>query len=86
MTFEEYIHGRLTDCAMFPEQVTAVIERVKSAPDSEAVALRWSDRIEDYPPFMVKLLWLTVKHHALEYIDSECPEAWFRPLFDEGNP
>lgn len=86
MTFEEVMHDRLTNCGMFPDQVDAVVERVKAAPENESMAQRWNDKAEDYPPAMLGILWLTAKRHALAYVDAECPQAWFRPLFADDAP
>jgi len=87
MTFEQVMRERLTNCGMFPAQVDAVVERVKAAPENESMAQQWSDNANGYPPQMLGVLWLTVKRHGLEYIDAECPQAWFRPLFaDEVKP
>jgi hypothetical protein len=81
MTFEQWMRDRLTNSGMFVNQVDAVVERVKAAPENEPMAQRWGHSINGYPAAMVNVLWLTVKTHALEYIDAECPQAWFRPLF-----
>lgn len=83
MTFEDAMRQRLTNSGMFPDQVDAVVERVKAAPENEPMAQRWSDNASGYPSQMLGVLWLTAKTHALEYIDAECPQAWFRPLFAE---
>lgn len=83
MTFEQWMRDKLTNCGMFPDQVDVVIARVKAAPENEVMAQRWHDKIGDYrhPDPMVNVLWFTTKRHALEYIDAECPKAWFRPMF-----
>lgn len=83
MTFEQWMRDRLTNSALWPDQVDAVVERVKVAQENEAMAQRWNDDIKGYHPMTLNMFWCTVKRHALEYIDAECPEAWFRPLFAE---
>lgn len=83
MTFEQFMRERLTNSGMFPNQVNAVVERVKAAPENEAMAQRWNDDVSGYPSQMLGIAWLTAKRHALAYIDAECPKAWFRPLFTD---
>ncbi len=48
---------------------------------NKAMANRWSDTADDYPAPLFTVLKMSVKHSALEYIDANCPEAWFRPIF-----
>lgn len=83
MTFEKWMRDRLINSGMFPDQVDAVVERVKAAPENESMAQRWNDDASGYAPQMLSILWLTTKRHALEYIEAECPQAWFKPLFEE---
>lgn len=79
MTFEQWMRDKLTNNGMFPDQVEAVVTRVKA--ENESMAQRWNDQIDGYPEQMISSLWLVVKRIALEYIDAECPKAWFRPMF-----
>jgi hypothetical protein len=83
MTFKDKAQQMLTECGMFDNQADAVIERVIAAPENEAMRGRWNDDTEGYPPVMFNVLWLTVKRHALEYIEETCPQAWFKPMFEE---
>lgn len=82
MTFEELARSYMHERCMFPEQIDAVIANLKAAPENKSMEHRWSDQVEGYPPPMKAVLWFTVRTHALEYIDKECPKAWFRPLFE----
>lgn len=81
MTFTQWMHDRLSKSGMFDNQVDAVIDLVKTAPENKAMTQRWNDSIQDYPAPMINVLWVSVKRQALKYIDAECPQAWFRPLF-----
>ncbi|MBI2046716.1 hypothetical protein HYT26_00940 [Candidatus Pacearchaeota archaeon] len=43
---------------------------------------RWNDDAEGYPPVIFEALWLSIEKHTLEYIKKNCPDAWFRGLFE----
>jgi len=68
---------------MNPPAADAVMEAVKSAPENEAMQGRWSDSAEGYPPAIFILAWMSAKEKALEWIDANCPKAWYRPMFTE---
>jgi hypothetical protein len=86
MTFRDKAKQMLTERGMFDNQAEAVMDRVIAAPENKAMQGRWNDDTSGYPPPMVNVLWFTVKRHALEYIEETCPEAWFKPMFEETAP
>lgn len=86
MTFEDKLKELLVGNGLFDNQADEVVIIVKNAPENDIMAQRWNDRVEDYPPMMVNILWFTAKRHALEYIDANCPQAWFRPMFVDKDP
>lgn len=81
MTFKEKAIDLMFSNGMFEADAKTVFETIKAAPENEAMADRWNDDIDGYPPEMINVLWFTVKRHALAYIDATCPQAWFRPMF-----
>ena len=81
MTIEDKIKEMLSERGMFDSQVTAVMEAVKANDIHESMAHRWNDSTEDYPQGLLAILWASAKATALEYIDANCPDAWFRPMF-----
>ena len=81
MTFEERLNELLVEHGMWPGQAQAIVDRVKAAKRNESMEGRWDDQIEDYPPQMLAVLWMSVRTEALVYIDENCPQAWFRPMF-----
>lgn len=86
MTFEETARDMMYQRGMFDNMIDAVMPTIIAAPENEAMAQRWHDQVSDYPPMMKNILWLTVKNHALEYIEKECPQAWFKAAFGEAKP
>ncbi len=83
MTIKEKLVDMLHDGGMFREQATAVVERVIADPANESMAGRWNDTPEDYPPAILNLAWFSTKRHALAWIDENCPQAWFRGMFED---
>ncbi len=81
MTIEGKFKRLLFDSGMSEDEAEAVMEIVKA--DSADESMRWSDAVEDYPAPLHNLLWAEVKRAALKYVDANCPQAWFRPMFTQ---
>jgi len=81
ITVEEKLKKDLFDRGMFESWCDVIMETVKAYDYNEPMQGRWQDDIDGYPPQLVIWLWLSVKQAALEYIDTNCPGAWFRPMF-----
>ncbi len=81
MTFEIKIKEYLEDNGMFPENSKAVFEAMKSTKENEAMSQRWYDDPSDYPSIILRLAIISARHYALIWIDENCPDAWYRPLF-----
>lgn len=88
MTFYEYFKEMLGKKGMFPKQAEEVMQRVlaESAKGEDYVLQemghRWGHQIDDYPSVLIPMIMLSIDNVALEYIKENCPEAWFRPMFD----
>ncbi|MCP3967529.1 MAG: hypothetical protein GY718_14450 [Lentisphaerae bacterium] len=82
MTFEQKIKEMLVENGMFERDAIKVVELAKEDKVNESMVGRWGHPIEDYPPIMTPVLWLSVKAIALEYIDAHCPQAFYRPMFE----
>jgi hypothetical protein len=82
MTFEQLAHDHLFNNGMFEDNVSAVIELAKKDEVLDSMSGRWTDKTDDYPPFMEKIFILSLDHVALKYIDENIPQAWFRPVFE----
>ena len=81
MTIEDKIKEMLIEHGLFDNQAAEIIEAMKVDEINEPMEHRWTDKVDDYPPQMLTILWAGAKYQALEYIDANCPEAWFRPMF-----
>ena len=82
MTFEDKIKEMLVEHGMWDDEAKAVVEMLKADKLNESMAHRWNDDVEDYPLSMLAILWMETKHIAIEYIDANCPEAFYRPMFE----
>ncbi len=81
MTWKEWMLSELMSKGMFEEQSKTVAASVMAANAVADMQSRWNNKVEDYPPIMKVLIWLTVKKEALKFIDQNCPQAWFREMF-----
>lgn len=84
MTIRELFTKELIGKGMFPSQAEAVIE-MAMRPDGEGGLVQMPQRIDDdlsgYPPEFSAVMILCIRRLALEWIDRELPEAWYRPMF-----
>ena len=64
---------------MWGEGVPAVIEQVKA--EKYCKGIKWNDYIKEYPPEFLSALWIVVRRCALEWIDENAPDAFYRVLF-----
>lgn len=81
MKLQEKFENMLVESGMFPEQAREVMQAVMDDEASESMRGRWQDDEEDYPSGLIAAIWYSVKDHAREWIDANCPKAWYRPLF-----
>jgi hypothetical protein len=81
MTFNEFSNDYLIKSGMQESDARAVIEAAKQSEGMEAMIGLWDNSIDGYPPVMKASFHMSIKRHALEYIDANMPEAWFRDLF-----
>jgi hypothetical protein len=82
MTFQETIKEKLIQCGLAEHEAEKVIEAtINDSAFTNNFMHRWNDQTDGYPPMILNLIWLSVKRVALEWIDVNCPQAWFKPLF-----
>ncbi|HUV95763.1 MAG TPA: hypothetical protein VMX14_13190 [Anaerolineae bacterium] len=83
MTIEQAIKNWLCSQGMSNSQAAAVIEMMKADEDNKSMQNRWDTMVEDYTDIVMIILLDSAKQTALEYIDANCPRAFFRSLFAE---
>lgn len=75
---EEYLYER----GMFEDQAKDVVAQAEASPAMASMAGRWDQDVSGYPAPLFKVLSISLDREALAWIDRECPEAWFRDVFD----
>ena len=70
----------------YREDTTGMPPRASDAgpedpPISDEDELRWLDSTEGYPKCMLSLITVSAARAALDWIDANCPQAWYRPMF-----
>ena len=81
MTFEQKIQEMLVANWMFESQAKEVINEMKKDKWIESMEGRWNDDISGYPDTIVNAMWFAAKTAALDYIEKNIPQAWFKPMF-----
>lgn len=83
MTIREKLEAMLVEHGLFRNQARAIIDMVaRDKHVRKEMAERWNDSVSDYPPMFINVLWLHVRNHTLAWIDQNCPNAWYRSLFE----
>jgi len=83
-TFAEKAKEMLTGSGMSEENANEVLAEIKVHKANEPMKDRWNEDVSGYPEGMVNILWSVVKMCALEFIDKNQPEAWYRDCFVKG--
>ena len=84
-TIEETLKDRLVGNGVFPDMAEKIMAIVKADDINKAMQGRWNEPPETYPSSVLAILWVSTKHTALEWIIENCPNAWFRPMFEKGS-
>ena len=83
MTTKERILKSLTDRGLSTgeaeQRFTATLPEVEQAVQSYRVT--WDRPASEYPDPFYAVIGMYFDRKAVEFIDANCPMAWFRPLF-----
>ena len=82
MNFEDTIKDRLISNGLMPDSAEEIMVAVKNNEANKSMTERWHESVSHYPNIVLTVVWVSAKKHALEWIDDNCPGAWFRPLFE----
>ena len=82
MTTRERFEQMLTNRGMWPEQARAVMDiAIPEIDDIDSYKITWGLPAGEYPNAIYVVLFMRIKPIALEYIDDNMPNAFFRPMF-----
>jgi hypothetical protein len=82
MTLKQTVLDYFESNGMSEQQSAAVFDALRTDPNQSSMLTRWNDPTSDYPPVMVQIVTLAARFHAARWIEDNCPEAWFRTVFD----
>lgn len=82
MTFEQKLRNDLFSLGMPEDDVAAVIEKVKTDEMNITMKNRWNDKVDNYPPAIYSMLFRVSKEAALEWVNENCPQAWFKAALE----
>ena len=68
---------------MFESQAEQVMEIAKPKLDSilEDYNFTWDRPASEYPDVIYNVVYASLKPIALEWIEENAPQAWFKPMF-----
>ncbi len=79
MTLRECLHDYLTERGLWPKEADEVINIYQDKENS--MAHRWGDKQEDYPPQLLTVLFVAVRHETVLWIDKNKPKHFARAMF-----
>lgn len=81
MTFRQFALDYLDHREVSRDQAIAIVDRLIDHPAAAEMRDRWDEDTSGYPPVIATIITITLRQVAVEWIDENCPEAWFRPAF-----
>lgn len=81
MTVREKLIEYLVGNMLWPKEAAEVMGAVEAAPENAAMAGRWNDGADAYPPQMLAVLAATANAAALAWMDAHCPKHFARKMF-----
>lgn len=85
-TFREWAERYYFERGMFKDQAKACVAEAEASPSLVSMGGRWDHDVAGYPASMTRVLGISLDLVALKWIDRECPQAWFRDVFDRAKP
>jgi len=80
-SFINKLRTRLISNGLSDYQAGQILISFVEGESGNSMSSRLHDSAEDYPEGLFNVLWALCLPYALAYIDSNCPKAWFRPVF-----
>ena len=66
---------------MSMNQAKAVMTMVVQAKENDVMKDRWDEPAYAYPSSILNLMFISCNRYALQYINDNIPQAWFKPMF-----
>lgn len=73
-SFRNFFTVKLVNSGLWYREAEAVMEQIEDVKGAESMKGRWNDRVADYPPVMSSVLWLHVRHAAIDYLKATKPQ------------
>jgi len=85
LSSREYLEYMLINMGLFESQAKEIIALAIPEIDkgSQDYKISWNSPASGYPEMLYGVWFQTVKIVALPWIVKNCPNAWFRPMFDD---
>lgn len=86
MTIEKQLKKWLIEMGVWEQDTDAILTLFREHKISEPIREHLNRNADRYPPVMLRILCASLAHVALEWIDDNQPQAWYRECFVEFLP
>jgi len=83
MTVEQKIRTLLAEHGLWPDKNVDAVMKIYKETHPEIEDKVWQEPLTAYPPQMIVAIWMGVRHTVVRWIDENCPEAFYRPMFTD---
>jgi hypothetical protein len=73
-TIRKTLEDTLVRHGLWPEEATKIMDEVQESDIQESMRGRWSDDVSGYPQHLITVLWVSVKHQAVEHLKTNKPK------------
>jgi len=79
-TTKQWLINKLIEVGMFESHAEEVLKRAIPKIEESSENITWDSPADGYPDVVLATFWVTVKTEALEWIDDNLPQAWYKAM------
>lgn len=84
MTVKERLIQMCVERGMFKNEANKVINKaIGNMNEHGWNQIKWNDLSEEYPDSVYAVLFLTICEYVIEWSNANCPNAFYRPEFEQ---
>lgn len=81
MTIRQKLETRLVDHGLWDEEAAKVMNQAEQNDSLKDMKGRWNDDVENYPPQLLAVVWMSVKLQAKQWLEANAPKHFALAMF-----